>query len=65
MTPAVTISASFRAGSIFDPVDLPGLAYLTGRVIDRGTDDGGPPPCWPTRSTNAACRCGSRRIARR
>jgi len=37
MTPAVTISASFRAGSMFDPVDLPGLAYLTGRVIDRGT----------------------------
>jgi predicted Zn-dependent peptidase len=37
ITPAVTISASFRAGSMFDPVDLPGLAYLTGRVIDRGT----------------------------
>jgi zinc protease len=37
MTPAVTISASFRAGSMFDPVDLPGLAYLTGRAIDRGT----------------------------
>ena len=37
MTPAVTISASFRAGSIFDPAELPGLAYLTGRVLDRGT----------------------------
>ena len=37
MTPAVTISASFRAGSMFDPADLPGLAYLTGRAIDRGT----------------------------
>jgi zinc protease len=37
MTPAVTISATFRAGSMFDPLDLPGLAYLTGRVIDRGT----------------------------
>jgi zinc protease len=37
MTPAVTINASFRAGSMFDPVDLPGLAYLTGRLIDRGT----------------------------
>ena len=37
MTPAVTISATFRAGSVFDPPDLPGLAYLTGRVIDRGT----------------------------
>ena len=38
MTPAVTISASFRAGSMFDPADLPGLAYLTGRAIDRGTE---------------------------
>ena len=38
MTPAVTISASFRAGSQVDPVDLPGLAYLTGRTIDRGTE---------------------------
>jgi zinc protease len=37
MTPAVTISATFRAGSVFDPRDLPGLAYLTGRVLDRGT----------------------------
>ena len=37
MTPAVTISATFRAGSVFDPPDLPGLAYLTGRVLDRGT----------------------------
>ena len=37
MTPAVTISATFRAGSMFDPADRPGLAYLTGRVIDRGT----------------------------
>ena len=37
MTPAVTISATFRAGSVFDPADLPGLAYLTGRVLDRGT----------------------------
>jgi zinc protease len=37
MTPAVTISASFRAGSVFDPPERPGLAYLTGRVLDRGT----------------------------
>jgi zinc protease len=37
MTPAVTITASFRAGSTYDPLDRPGLAYLTGRVIDRGT----------------------------
>ena len=37
MTPAVTISAAFRAGSMFDPPELSGLSYLTGRVIDRGT----------------------------
>ena len=37
MTPAVTISASFHAGSVFDPPEQPGLAYLTGRVLDRGT----------------------------
>ena len=38
MTPAVTISAAFRAGSMFDPPELAGLSYLTGRVIDRGTE---------------------------
>jgi zinc protease len=38
LTPAVTISAAFRAGSAFDPQDLGGLSHLTGRVIDRGTD---------------------------
>jgi zinc protease len=38
MTPAVTISAAFAAGSMFDPEDLRGLSYLTGRVIDRGTE---------------------------
>ena len=38
MTPAVTISASFRAGSMFDPPGLEGLSYLTGRTIDRGTE---------------------------
>ncbi len=38
LTPAVTISAVFRAGSVYEPPDLPGLSYLTGRVIDRGTD---------------------------
>lgn len=36
-TPAVSINASFLAGSIYDPLDLPGLAFLTGRVIDRGS----------------------------
>jgi zinc protease len=39
MTPAVTISAVFRAGSAYEPSTLPGLTYLTGRVIDRGTED--------------------------
>lgn len=37
MTPAVTISASFRAGSLLDPPGLEGRAYLTGLVLDRGT----------------------------
>ena len=36
-TPAVSINATFLAGSFQDPADLPGLAYLTARVIDRGT----------------------------
>jgi zinc protease len=38
MTPAVTISASFQAGSLFDPPGFGGLSYLTGRVIDRGSE---------------------------
>jgi len=38
MTPAVTISATFRAGSVHEPAGTPGLSYLTGRVIDRGTE---------------------------
>ena len=37
-TPAVSINATFRAGGIHEPDDLTGLAYLTGRVIDRGTE---------------------------
>ena len=37
MTPAVTISATFHAGSVFDSPERPGLAYLTGRLLDRGT----------------------------
>jgi zinc protease len=36
-SPAVTISASFRAGSLYEPDDLTGLAWLLARVIDRGT----------------------------
>jgi zinc protease len=37
-TPAVAINATFSAGSLYEPADLTGLAYLTGRVIDRGTE---------------------------
>ena len=37
-TPAVAINATFLAGSLWEPDPLPGLAYLTGRVIDRGTE---------------------------
>jgi zinc protease len=37
-TPAVSINATFLAGSIEDPDELCGLAYLMGRVIDRGTE---------------------------
>jgi zinc protease len=36
--PAVSINATFLAGGIHDPETLTGLAYLTGRVIDRGTE---------------------------
>jgi zinc protease len=36
-TPAVSINATFLAGGFCDPPGLPGLAYLTARVIDRGT----------------------------
>jgi zinc protease len=34
--PAVSINATFFAGSAQDPPLLPGVAYLTRRVIDRG-----------------------------
>lgn len=37
-TPAVAINATFLAGSIDEPQDLSGVAYLAGRVIDRGTE---------------------------
>ena len=36
-SPAVTLSAAFRAGSLYEPEDQPGLAWFLGRVIDRGT----------------------------
>jgi zinc protease len=37
-TPAVAINATFLAGAVDDPADHQGLAYLMGRVIDRGTE---------------------------
>jgi zinc protease len=37
-TPAVAINASFLAGSLYEPDPLTGLAYLTARVLDRGTE---------------------------
>ncbi len=36
-TPAVAFSATFRAGSIYDPPGCVGLAHFLSRVIDRGT----------------------------
>ncbi len=36
-TPAVTINATVNAGGVHEPSDHPGLAFLTGRVLDRGT----------------------------
>jgi zinc protease len=37
-TPAVSVNATFLAGSVDDPEDLPGVASLCARVIDRGTE---------------------------
>jgi zinc protease len=37
-TPAVTINATFSSGNVYEPAELPGLASLTGRVLDRGTE---------------------------
>jgi zinc protease len=37
VTPAVTINASIRAGSVFDPPDLTGVAHFVSKTIDRGT----------------------------
>lgn len=36
-SPAVTITLAFRAGSLYEPAQLPGLGWFLGRVIDRGT----------------------------
>ena len=33
--PAVTVSLSLRAGSVFDPLDHAGLSHFVSRVIDR------------------------------
>lgn len=35
--PAVSLNVTILAGSARDPDSLPGLAYLTGQVLDRGT----------------------------
>ena len=37
VTPAVTINASIRAGSVCDPPDGVGLAHFLSKTIDRGT----------------------------
>lgn len=36
-SPAVTINAVFRAGTLYEPDELTGLTWLCARVIDRGT----------------------------
>jgi zinc protease len=36
-TPAVTIHASFAAGTVFDPPQEAGVAHFVSRTIDRGT----------------------------
>jgi zinc protease len=36
-SPAVTFNVAFRAGGLYEPDALTGLAWFTGRVIDRGT----------------------------
>jgi zinc protease len=37
-TPAVTLHASFTAGTVFDPLAQTGLAHFVSRTIDRGTE---------------------------
>ena len=37
VTPAVTLHASFDAGTIFDPPSASGVAHFVSRTIDRGT----------------------------
>jgi zinc protease len=38
IAPAVTINAAFRAGGVYESAGHPGLAFLTGRLVDRGTE---------------------------
>jgi zinc protease len=37
-TPAVTLIANLRAGSVHDTAELPGLAHFVSRTMDRGTE---------------------------
>ena len=37
-TPAVTLIANVRAGSVHDTAEHQGLAHFVSRTIDRGTD---------------------------
>ena len=37
-TPAVTLIANLRAGSVYDTAELPGLAHFVSRTMDRGTE---------------------------
>lgn len=36
-TPAVTIHASLRAGTVYDPAASPGLSHFVSKTVDRGT----------------------------
>ena len=58
-TPAVTFNLSLQAGSVHDPDEAPGVAFL----CCRGSSTGAPRSARPTRSerssTYGACRCGS------
>src|SRR5262245_19814140 len=36
-TPAITVHASFEAGTVFDPPPEQGVAHFVSRTIDRGT----------------------------
>ena len=36
-TPAVTVHASFEAGTVFDPASEHGVSHFVSRTIDRGT----------------------------